>query len=59
VHGYNGRANVYHVKGDDDRALADYNEAIRIDPNYKYAYNGRGSAYSAKGDQDHAIADFN
>jgi tetratricopeptide (TPR) repeat protein len=29
---YNNRGNVYHGKGDNDRALADYSEAIRLDP---------------------------
>ncbi|MBK5196685.1 MAG: tetratricopeptide repeat protein, partial [Methyloceanibacter sp.] len=30
--GYNDRGNVYLAKGDPDRALADINAAIRLDP---------------------------
>jgi tetratricopeptide (TPR) repeat protein len=41
-----------------DQAIADYTQAIRIDPNYVDAYNQRGSAYINKGDEDRAIADF-
>jgi tetratricopeptide (TPR) repeat protein len=45
-------------KRDLDRALADLNEAIRIDPDYACAYSNRGRVYAAKGDRDHAIADY-
>ena len=45
-------------KGEHDRAIADYNEAIRLDPKYVFAYNGRGNAYQAKGEHDRAIADY-
>jgi lipoprotein NlpI len=44
--------------GDYDRAIADYNEAIRLDPENASAYNSRGNANQAKGDHDHAIADY-
>jgi hypothetical protein len=30
---------------DGDRAFADYNEAIRLDPKYTLAFYGRGVAY--------------
>ncbi len=53
-----GRAVVYGNKGDNDRAIADHNKAIELDPKYAGAYNGRGRAYAAKQDYDHAIADF-
>ena len=45
-------------KGDYDRAIADYNEAIRLNPSMRYAYNNRGNAYDHKGDPDRAIADL-
>jgi tetratricopeptide (TPR) repeat protein len=41
------------------RAIADYNEAIRLSPNYSSAYYNRGTWYLAKDDFDRAIADLN
>jgi Flp pilus assembly protein TadD len=41
-------------KGYFDHAIADYTEAIRLDPKNAVAYNNRGLAYRAKGDNDHA-----
>jgi tetratricopeptide (TPR) repeat protein len=46
------------AKGDYDRAIADYTQAIRLNPNSTTIYNNRGNAYSNKGDYDHAIADY-
>src|SRR5882724_10035228 len=43
---------------DHDLAIADYNEAIRLDPKNAAAYNNRGFAYGQKGDYDKALADF-
>src|SRR5436190_23802422 len=45
---YSNRGNAYREKGDMDRAIADLNEAIRLDPKYAVAYNNRGLAYSDK-----------
>ena len=45
-------------KGDPDRAIADYNEALRADPNYAAALYNRGIAWRRKGDLDRAIADY-
>src|SRR5258708_5429803 len=42
---YNNRGNGYRTKGDNDRALADYTEAIRLAPKNAYPYNGRGNVY--------------
>jgi tetratricopeptide (TPR) repeat protein len=39
--------------------MADYSEALQLDPRYKEAYTERGKAYSAKGDPDPTIADYN
>ena len=45
--------------GDYDRAIADYNEAIRLDPKSAIAFSDRGVAYMRKGDLDRAFADYN
>jgi tetratricopeptide (TPR) repeat protein len=49
---YYNRGLAYRNKGDYDRAIADYNQAIRLDPKYAAAYNNRGRAYADKGDHD-------
>jgi tetratricopeptide (TPR) repeat protein len=49
---------LYADKGDVDRAIANYDQAIKLDPNYAEAYNNRGNAYSHKGDNLRAIADY-
>src|ERR1700722_10619627 len=55
----NNRGNAYLSKGDLDRAIADYNQAISLDPKYSKAYHGRAIAYKARGDVDRAIVDYN
>jgi tetratricopeptide (TPR) repeat protein len=51
--------NFYNLKGDYDRAIADYDEAIRLDPKVAAAFYNRAIAYKAKGDPDRVIADYN
>ena len=46
-------------KGKHDKAIANFTEAIRLDPNYEPAYALRGIAWGTKGDCEKAIADFN
>jgi tetratricopeptide (TPR) repeat protein len=41
-----------------DRAIADFTQAIRLDPDDARAYQERAGAYHQKGDYDQAIADF-
>ena len=53
------RAVAYLRKNDNDRALADYSQAVRIDPTYPRAYNGRGVARYRKNDLDGAFSDYN
>src|ERR1700678_1932196 len=55
---YTDRGNAYQKKGDNDRAVQDYDQAIRLDPNFAAPYSGRGNAYHGKGDNDRAIADY-
>jgi tetratricopeptide (TPR) repeat protein len=45
--------------GEYDKAITDYNEAIRLDPNSILAFIGGGDAYTNKGDYDRALADYN
>jgi tetratricopeptide (TPR) repeat protein len=42
-----------------DRAIDDYNKAIRLDPKYAVGFYNRGLAYLRKGRTDRAIEDFN
>jgi tetratricopeptide (TPR) repeat protein len=52
------RAFAYYSKGDYDRAIQDYDEAIGIFPKYVLAINDRGNAYYRKGDYDRAIRSY-
>jgi tetratricopeptide (TPR) repeat protein len=52
------RAEAWTLTHDDDRAIADYSEAIRLDPkNASANYVKRGYMWRRKGDLDRAIAD--
>ena len=53
------RGLAYQIERNIDRAIADYSEAIRLDPTFARAFNNRGAAYAAKQDYDRAIADYN
>jgi tetratricopeptide (TPR) repeat protein len=56
VYGHRGIA--YMFKRADDRAFADFNHAIALNPDYAPAYLMRGVNYVAQGEYDRAIADF-
>jgi tetratricopeptide (TPR) repeat protein len=53
------RGKAYFDTHDYLRAIADYDEAIRLDPRASAGFSRRGNAYYAKGDLPHALADFN
>ena len=55
---FNNRGIAYRLKGEHDRAIGDYNQAIRINAKFAAAYNSRGIAYDGKGDYDRSIADY-
>ena len=55
---YNNRGLAYQDLGDFERAIADYGEALRLDPGYALAYNNSGLSYANLGDFDSAIADY-
>ena len=55
---YVGRGLAYLDKGDRDSAIADFTDAIRLDPKNAHAYNDRGLAWKDKGDHDRALADL-
>jgi tetratricopeptide (TPR) repeat protein len=55
---FNNRGVAYRLKGDHERAVADYAQAIKLNPKFAAAFNNRGVAYDHKGDYDRAIADY-
>ena len=55
---YYRRGDAYLKKKRYDLAIADYSQAIKLDPKYIDAYLYRGLAYNAKGQYDLAIADY-
>jgi len=52
------RANAYRARGDNENAIADFSEAIRLNPRYALARTGRGLAYNDTRQYDRAIADY-
>jgi lipoprotein NlpI len=55
---FNNRGNAYQSKADYQRAIQDYDEAIRIDPDSALAFNNRGSAFQHMGNYARAIQDY-
>ena len=53
------RGNRFMKKGEYDRAIAAYTQAIKLNPKYAYAFYNRGFTYKKKGEYDKAIADYN
>jgi tetratricopeptide (TPR) repeat protein len=55
---FNNRGVGYRLKGDYDRAIADYNQAIKLNAKFASAYNNRAVAYDKKGEYDRAMVDY-
>lgn len=55
---YNNRGMVFFKVGKFNQAIADFNQAIAMVPEYAKAYYNRGSAYDKMGELDKAIADY-
>ena len=55
---YYERGLAYARKGEYDRAIQDYDQAIRLDPNLAGVYYLRGATYRRKGEYDRARSDL-
>ena len=49
--------NAWQAEKDYDNALADYNEAIRLNPQDAYTYHNRANAWRSRGEYAKAAAD--
>ena len=56
---YFNRGVTWREMGDHDRAIQDYTEAIKLNPNFEQAFFNRGNAYEEKGQLERAIQDYN
>jgi len=52
------RGDDFNIKGEFDRAIADYDAALKVEPGHAEALYGRGMAWRAKGDRRRALSDF-
>lgn len=55
---YLEQAQFHSFRGQYEEAIANYTEAIRLDPQNRRAYYGRGNAYAELGDYEEAVADY-
>ena len=58
IHFYN-RGVKHSGKGRYDRAIEDYDKAIRLNPKFAIAWRNRGSTFALKRQYDRALEDFN
>jgi tetratricopeptide (TPR) repeat protein len=53
-----GRGAIHNGMGDSDLAIADFGQAIRLQPEFPEAFNNRGIAYFDNGQYSRAIEDY-
>ncbi|KRR09073.1 peptidase C14, caspase catalytic subunit p20 [Bradyrhizobium jicamae] len=58
VAAYNLRGSAYYDKGEDDIAISDFNDGLRMGPPSGIIYHNRGNAWRSKGEYAKAIADY-
>ncbi len=55
---FNKRATAYGRKGQNDLALKDYDQTLRLTPNYAEGFFNRGYTYFLLGQNDRAVQDY-
>ena len=55
---FNNRGNAYADNGEHDQAIANFDRAIDLNPDYALAFYNRGRAYNFKSEYDRAITDY-
>jgi tetratricopeptide (TPR) repeat protein len=55
---YNNRGLIYFQSGQREKAIADYNKALQLNPELDSAYNNRGNYYASVGQLAEALADY-
>jgi tetratricopeptide (TPR) repeat protein len=56
---FGNRGLAWRRKGDNVKAMADYDQAIKLKPDSVSSYNGRGNIHNDRKEWDRALADFN
>ena len=55
---YANRGEIWRLKGDLDRALADQDQSVRLDPKSPLPFLSRGDTYRYRGELNRALADY-